>query len=525
MPPRATGTVYCLEGRRYARIRISAESRPSFALPTCATDEAARARAAVLAELAVRLRRAGQERFAEAFVSRAAERDGKALDAVLAAAAAVCRGEAGPKPNANEITIERLAARWTSGELAREYPDHVRTKKSAGDDVTLFDLHILPIVRHVPVVKFTLDDAEAVMRSLPPRAAATRRHVAQAMHRLLNIAVFPVRLIAANPLPKGFLPKLGPAKAKGALYPDEDATLLGCIKLPFCWRLLWGFLDREGPRASEAAALEVRDFDLLRGGVRLDENKTDDPRAWALSAGMAQAIRTWLEHRGVADQPDARVFVDENSAPIDPADDHLAARFRAHLEIAGVDRPELFERSASRMWIRAHDLRGTFVTISLANGKSETWVADRTGHKSSVMINGYRRAARTVAELGLGELVPLDRALPELAAMGSRTASGGGGGGTEMQQESERFQAGSPGRTRTDNASRRRILNPLRLPFRHGAQIRILLHAIFARPAFRGARCPRPAPMCARSLQGGARSLAGPMPGSPPSRPRRRARS
>ena len=38
------------------------------------------------------------------------------------------------------------------------------------------------------------------------------------------------------------------------------------------------------------------------------------------------------------------------------------------------------------------------------------------------MINKYRRAARTASELGLGELAPLDEAIPELR-------SGGGTGG------------------------------------------------------------------------------------------------
>ena len=41
-------------------------------------------------------------------------------------------------------------------------------------------------------------------------------------------------------------------------------------------------------------------------------------------------------------------------------------------------------------------------------------VQDRTGHTSSSMINLYRRTARTAAELGLGELLPLDVAIPEL---------------------------------------------------------------------------------------------------------------
>ena len=45
----------------------------------------------------------------------------------------------------------------------------------------------------------------------------------------------------------------------------------------------------------------------------------------------------------------------------------------------------------------------------------KTWIADRTGHKSSQMINRYRRQARTHRELDLGELKPLVDAIPELA--------------------------------------------------------------------------------------------------------------
>jgi len=68
------------------------------------------------------------------------------------------------------------------------------------------------------------------------------------MHRILGLAVFPLRLIKVNPLPKGFMPKVGLSKAKGYLYPDDDARLLGCAEVPLEWRVWYGFLDREGPR-------------------------------------------------------------------------------------------------------------------------------------------------------------------------------------------------------------------------------------------------------------------------------------
>jgi hypothetical protein len=58
-------------------------------------------------------------------------------------------------------------------------------------------------------------------------------------------------------------------------------------------------------------------------------------------------------------------------------------------------------------------LRATFVTVSLANGKTEQWVTDRTGHKSSQMVGAYRRQSRTWGELALGALGPLGELLPE----------------------------------------------------------------------------------------------------------------
>jgi integrase len=146
--------------------------------------------------------------------------------------------------------------------------------------------------------------------------------------------------------------------------------------------------------------------------VTLDENKTDDPRAWALSPGVTEAMRAWRgmrAHEGADVSDDALVFVDENGEPIGKV--RVAERYREHLRAAGITRAVLFEQSRSRQRIRLHDTRATFITVALANGKSEAWVQDRTGHRSSTMINRYRRLARTVAELGLGGFVRMDEAI------------------------------------------------------------------------------------------------------------------
>jgi hypothetical protein len=84
------------------------------------------------------------------------------------------------------------------------------------------------------------------------------------------------------------------------------------MAIPLPCRVLYGFLAREGLRVSEATGDPAKDdalgnptslgvtwadFDLVRGGVKLDRNKTDDPRAWALDPGVAEALRRWRKMR------------------------------------------------------------------------------------------------------------------------------------------------------------------------------------------------------------------------------------
>ncbi len=452
MPPKATGNVYEKAGRWYARVRLGPSLRPSIALPTCSTEAEALARLPILTDLAAKLRASGQLDRARAILERAATRTGKALDDVTRIVDALGKGDLSPTrsaaASAAAVTVKAIGERWTSGDLSRKFPDHVRAKASADHDVGRLERYVYPIAQDIPIADFTLDDAEAVMRTIPAeRSPATRRHVAQILHRLLSIAVFPLRLRASNPLPRGFMPKVGPAKAKGWIYPSEDAALLASPVVPLAWRVFYGFLDREGARSGEAGALTFADVDLERGAVNLDENKTDDPRAWALSPGVAAALHAWRAVRetsaGNKLAADAPVFVDDAGERIDGDSSNLAKQFRAHLKAAGIDRPALFERSASRQQIRLHDLRATFVTLALANGRSETWVADRTGHRSSQMINKYRRAARTAAELGLGDVAPLDVAIPEL-----RATSGQRGGGGGQRDRAKRAKDWDPTRAR-----------------------------------------------------------------------------
>ncbi len=438
MPAKATGSVRWKDDKWIARVTV-AKKRVGLHLATCIykkDEKKAVERAELLATLASQLVLAGHASVAPSLLERAAARDGKALADVVEAVRRVCAGEVAAVTA--QVTFGEFAEQWTSGKLAKRHPDHVREGDRKHDAARL-STYVLPLVGGVPLRDFTIDHADAVMAAIPETLSrATRRHVAQVMGRVLALAAFPGRVIATSPLPKGYLPQLGGRKAMTFLYPDEDAKLLATTTIDLAHRVLYGFLAREGMRRSEAGSLTWGDLDLDRGAVRLDVNKTDDPRAWALDPSVVRALRAFRALRG---EPGSSVVVFEGvHGLVEDRGGEIVETFRSHLGEAKVTRPELFERSDVRQPIRLHDLRATFVTVSLANGKSETWVADRTGHRSSVMINRYRRAARQFAELDLGTLVPLDVAVPELR---SSQASIAADVGRDVGRTSESDSSGS----------------------------------------------------------------------------------
>lgn len=413
------GGAFASRGRFYMRVTVAPQKRPAKLLPWATTHEEAQERARVTQALVNRLREADQSDFVEKLVESAASADSAKMEALERAVGGIVGGsvERKPVPAKGVLTFQVFAERWTGGELHREYPDHVRDKRSADDDVSRLEKHVYPVIGARPLVGVTLDDALEVMRKLPVTLApASRRHVAQLMARVFSLAVYPCRVLSASPLPRGFLPKLRRQKAKSALYPDEDARLLGAMEVPIASRMLYGFLAREGMRSSEALRLTWADLDLERGAVRLDRTKTDDVRAWALDVGTAAALVVWRKMRA-SEPASALVFGHVSDQG------HLAGDFRGHLRAAGVSRADLYEDSAARRPIRLHDLRATFVTVALATGRSEAWVSGRTGHRSSGQISAYRRLAQTFADVGAGDFVNMATAIPELAAAANTAAN------------------------------------------------------------------------------------------------------
>ncbi len=420
-----------------ARLRVGqgSEGRVEYELVTCGRDPLkARARCTALGLIAARMRAA---KVALPDMTTLLEKGAKTSEAgwryIVEGVERLCTDGRTATIEATDVpTFEQHANDWTDGTLHKKFPDHVAEVNSRRNE-ELLRLYIIPALAHLPIDRVTLDDAQRVMSELGERARAVRvarrqkpkelsaegrRKVAKTLNRVMALAVMPCRYVAHNPIPKGWVPRRQKAdRAKAFIFPQEDAKLLGCTRIPLLRRLAYGVLDREGMRTDELASLTWDDLDLDRGLLRLDENKTHSPRVWAMRPDVTRALTIWKERTAPDGDEDAergneKVFA-EKSVPLDPIP--LAKQLRRDLNKAGVVRPELTEHNDHRMRIRAHDLRGTFVTIALANGKTETWVADRTGHTTSDMINTYRRVARQFAEANIGELGELAELLPNLA--------------------------------------------------------------------------------------------------------------
>jgi len=464
------GSFYTTAEGYSVRVFVAPKQRAAFAMSSCRSDREAAERSAVVGEIAHRFRRASMGATSDAIriMEGAAACAPALLQSWITVAEKLVGGRLRDKNASTVPTFKALADDWTTGKLAERHPDHVKAKDSELDASRLKMLCAIDVggttLGAIPLDAFRLDHAETAMRNLPERARrpGTRRHYAQLINRVLALAVYPCRIIGTSPLPKGFMPKVGKSPAFPFLYPDEEAALMACEQVPLGFRMLWGFLAREGCRVSEALGLTFRDVDLERGAVGLDKNKTDDPRTWALGPDVAEALRRWREARSA--EP-AELLFPEASAE---NGDKLAEVLRAHLVTAKVERAELHHAGTNRRPMRVHDLRGTFVTLSLANGRTETWVADRTGHKSSQMINRYRRQSRTASELGLGWLVPMGDALENDPSTIHQT-------GSEAMvmksssNETSRIPAVAPPGIEPGRPFGQRILSPPRLPFRQGA--------------------------------------------------------
>jgi integrase len=396
------------DGRFSGKFSVGAGRRERFAI--VAPDKiTANARAERMRELAALLVRSGRDASASAALAELAASPCTAdFEAGAAAIVEVC--DEAPRPADRRKpcpTFREFADDWTDGTLHRRHPDHVKKKFDAKNDVSRLVV-LNKTIGHVRLADFTLDDYERAMAALPVtcKTGSTRRQYSQIICYLIGKACYPFRHIDSNPIPDGARPKASKPPEFPFVYPSEDLKLMRCGAVDFDFRAFTGFCVREGVRESEATALTWRHFDLEHplGVVTTNLTKTGETRTWPLCAGTRDALLALRALRPEAADTDL-VFLNLGRA------DDLAEKLRTSLQLAGVQRAELYDNAEGREMLRFHDLRASFITIALANNRTEAWITDRTGHTTSQMLYRYKRKARRAVELELGDWTPLDEAL------------------------------------------------------------------------------------------------------------------
>lgn len=414
MAIKATGTeIEWIDGVATTRIRIAGK-RETFKLASAKNDEQALARREQIVQLEKRMRGVERE-IALAALRRVANAGGD--QKLRAVCALVDRLIGGWRPTASDsMTLGELAELWLSGELARRYPGDVRVKQSTGPARANLAKYVLPTLGAVPVDSITVEACDAVKYALGHLRANSRRQVLAPLKVLLDYAVHPLRLIERSPLPSKWLPKEGETRTLRWLYPSEDAQLMKCTDVPLWFRVLVGYLIREGGRVNEPLAQSIGYFDFADGrntsSLPKHLTKTRRARMWRLEAGTARALQRWVALRGAGSLD--YMFVNANGRKVNTKTVQLPDLLRTGLRKAGVARAELFAYGPEERAMCIHDLRRSFVTVKLALGWSESEIAARTGHLTSSELNGYREDARTFAELEAGDFLPLDVAIPEL---------------------------------------------------------------------------------------------------------------
>lgn len=312
-------------------------------------------------------------------------------------------------------TFKDIAEDWLTGVISKAHPV-IEVPKSAKIIRRNLERYVYPEVGHIPITEFRVRHFEQVYQSPAAAHLAVNSRILTWKHmtRVVALAEVPLELIERRPASDRVKPR-ETERFNACLQPIDDEILLGTQLISVHDRVFWGYLAREGVRISEAYDLRWEDLFVLghsTPAVTHDLIKTDKRLTWVLSPGVWAGLRRYRE-RFRPNEPDtAYVFCPTFSSH----DADEAQQFRSDLRAAGITRAELFNHNPSRNQyrVRAHDIRGLFVTRALAAGLPDSYIRDRTGHTSPALIEVYKQKSTLLIASGQTEFAPFDHAIPEL---------------------------------------------------------------------------------------------------------------
>ncbi len=342
-----------------------------------------------------------------------------AVERVVGKLCAEVAGDAPPLAASGTLTTFRdVALAWTSGKLTELYPDHDRCppkgKQARAEDRQIVST-FFPALGSKPIADLRHEDIDAARRLIPKDLHAnTRRIYAVKLRFVLRLAESPLRIVEHA---VGVdIPKRRSSNLFGYLYPQEEALVLACKDIPLVYRMLYGYLTRNGCRAGESLQITWDHVDLETGDIRIDKRwtKTKVARRWVLDEDVRRAFGAYHKMCGA---PVGKAFVFPGRTGKRVRTGTIWARLIKDLRLAGVTRKTLLEGGDGLNAIRVHDLRATFVTLALRAGRDTKWIMTRTGHETLGVLKGYDRLVQDAEEHHLPPwFTGMDAAIPELAA-------------------------------------------------------------------------------------------------------------
>jgi integrase len=350
-------------------------------------------------------------------------------------------------------TVRQLGKQWTSGELVKTYGNVNRLRIKAGAQIDEWCLKANayevktrgpsgPAFGDLAVAAVTTDDVAKVMAEQPAEhRSETRVKQYNRLHRLFDLAIFPLRLRKEgdNPVSRYLRPSPDADKLFCFLYPSEVLTLLlgkdaeGETKIPLGRRVLYALAIYTGQRKGSLFALKWKHVDFDHSTLASFKTKTGTAQYFVADRGLMAMLEAWKAHKTSAanagDSPSGAIVQDVDAAQtalddtaiitdddVDYERKRLATALRDDLKAVGVTRAILFEEEAPNVEpLRFHDLRSTFCTWARRVGKSDAWISERTGHEpTGDMINRYDRGAQTLSDLNYAPFPDISRAVPEL---------------------------------------------------------------------------------------------------------------
>lgn len=331
-------------------------------------------------------------------------------------------GELLAKKRAREArrAAERDCSKGETCTKYRERLDAYRKELGKGggrDDASTWRTWLAERIGHLPIAKVTREDVEGVRDALdeaialhkrtegrqgigPKRAANVWSVLTTTFKAACACKRRDLRLRQDNPCAGVLPPEDGDSRHRAFIYPVEFSALVACRKIPVQWREVYAVAAFLYLRPGELRALTVGDVDLEALVVHV--TKAYDERTKAVKAPKTKnGIRDVPIHPNLVPLLRRLVKVREASDLLVPivserSEFERAKTTRAHLLLAGVKRPRLYENTATTMHVGFRSWRDTGITWSALAGVDVAKLQRRAGHDDVATTIGYVKQAEDV---------------------------------------------------------------------------------------------------------------------------------